>query len=520
MTMNAPDAFRYQAGARVRSELTVGRVGGYIARTRPDKPAVEDGHVSLTFAELDARVDRLAAGLIGLGVAKGDVVSAYLPNCLSYVLVVLAVARAGAIFSPVNPRYKVREVGDILEVARPRAIVTAADRLSTVRDALARVGHAAALVSVDAADGAVELDRLMESAPVALPEVSEDDYFSLMFTSGTTGKPKGALATHRARMIWVLNAAILYGLGPSDVYLGTMPQVHSAGLTFTLMHLYAGGTVQILPEFDAQRYLELVERKRVTSSLMVPTMLVMVTEAFETGGRRYDLSSLRRLVTCGSPLQPATKEKVIRSITDQLFDYYGSTESNSMTVLFPRDQLRKAASVGQPFPNVAIAIRDEAGRDLPVGAVGEIWCRNPSLMSGYIGQPEATAAVLRDGWYRTGDLGRVDEEGFLYLVGRSVDVIISGAVNIYPAEIEQVLMEHPAVLDCAVVGEPDPKWGQRIVAFVVPRAGQRPDLAEIQAHCAASLADYKKPRRLVLVPEIPKNAGGKTIKPALFALNT
>jgi acyl-CoA synthetase (AMP-forming)/AMP-acid ligase II len=301
----------------------------------------------------------------------------------------------------------------------------------------------------------------------------------------------------------------------SDVYLGTMPQVHSAGLTFTLMHLYAGSRVLILRDFDPRRYLETVEGKKVTSSLMVPTMLAMILEELASGGKAYDLSSLKRLVTCGSPLPPAIKEKVLSSITDQLYDYYGSTESNSVSVLLPRDQMRKPTSVGQAFPNVEIRIADECGKWLSSGEVGEVWCQNPSVMTRYLGQPEETAAAFRDEWYRTGDLGFLDDEAYLHLVGRSVDTIISGGVNIYPAEIEQVLMEHPGILDCAVVGEPDPKWGQCVVAYVVPRKNWSLDLAAVQAHCANELADYKKPRRVTFLPEISKNAGGKTIKSAL-----
>lgn len=500
----------------VCGELTVGRVGQYAAQTHPDKLAIEDAGLRLSYRELDARVARMASGLCALGLVKGDVVSAYLPNCLSYVLVVLAAARAGVIFSPLNPRFKTRELTDILGVARPRAIFTEVSRLDVVGEALGRAAHSATIITVDGAkDGSLSLDQLLESRPCELPAVAEDDFFSLMFTSGTTGKPKGALATHRARMLWVLNAAILYGLTSSDVYLGTMPQVHSAGLTFTLMHLYAGGTVQILRDFDARDYLSLVESKRVTSSLMVPTMLAMVLEEIASSGRRYDLSSLKRMVTCGSPLQPAVKERVLKQITDQLYDYYGSTESNSMTVLLPRDQMRKPTSVGQAFPNVKLRVLGEDGNERPAGQAGEIWCRNPSVMTGYFRQPEATASVFRDGWYRTGDLGYLDEDAYLYLVGRSVDVIISGGVNIYPAEIEQVIMEHPAVLDCAVVGEPDAKWGQRVAAYLVLRPGRTIDLAELQRHCSGLIADYKKPRSLTILPEIPKNAGGKTVKSAL-----
>ncbi|MGD9866735.1 MAG: class I adenylate-forming enzyme family protein [Hyphomicrobiales bacterium] len=499
------------------SDLTVDAVGRHAARTRSDRIALDDGEVRLTYVQMTGAVDAVATSLRDMGVRKGQVVSAYLPNCIEYVVTVLAVARAGAVFSPLNPRFKAGELKPILAQARPSVVFVGPERIAMLREALAAGCHDARIVCCgdDPLGTAVPWQDLLARRPEEPGSVSETDFFSLMFTSGTTGVPKGALATHKARMIWVLNACILYSLSETDAYAGVMPMVHSAGLTFTLMHLYVGGTVHILREFTPEAYLDLLERARITSSLVVPTMLVMTLEAQRRSSRSYDLSSLKRLVTCGSPLQLSTKQQVLTRITDRLYDYYGSTESNSMSVLKPEEQLRKPMSVGQPFPNVEIRIADENGALLPPGKCGEVWCRNPSLMTCYLDNPEATGAAISDGWFRTGDLGALDDEGFLTLAGRKGDMIISGGVNIYPAEIENLLMGHPAVLDCAVLGEPDPKWGQRVVAFVVPRAGQEIGLEALQQFCADTLADYKKPRRLEILDAIPKNAGGKTIKAEL-----
>lgn len=499
------------------SDLTVGSVGCHAARVAGKKIALDDGDTRLTYAQLVRAVDGLATSLHAMGVRKGQVVCAYLPNCIEYVIAVLAVARAGAIFSPLNPRFKIGELRPILGQARPAIVFVDSARIGVLREALGEACEKTRLVCCgeDPLGTAERWDDLLKREPRELGTPLETDFFSLMFSSGTTGVPKGALATHRARMIWVLNACILYGLSESDVYLGVMPMVHSAGLTFTLMHLYVGGTVRILREFSPEVYLDLLEREQVTSSLVVPTMLIMVLEAQRRSARSYDLSSLKRLVTCGSPLQLPTKKQVLTHITDKLYDYYGSTESNSMTVLKPVDQLRKPLSVGQPFPNVYLRITDESGAELPPGKCGEIWCRNPSLMTCYLDNPEATAAAIQDGWFRTGDLGSLDEEGFLTLAGRKSDMIISGGVNIYPAEIENLLMSHPAILDCAVLGEPDPKWGQRVVAFIVPREENQVRLEDVQAFCAGRLADYKKPRRIEILDSLPKNAAGKTIKSEL-----
>ncbi|MGH8601082.1 MAG: class I adenylate-forming enzyme family protein, partial [Burkholderiales bacterium] len=377
----------------------------------------------ISYGQLDADVESIASGLVAAGVKKGDVVAAYLPNCIDYVEIVLAVARAGAVFSPINPRFKSYEITMLLKSGRPRAVFTTGDKAAMVADAAAQAGLDQMQIvttgpHADTSARTCPLDRFMDAHRRPLPAVDEDDCFSLMFTSGTTGTPKGAFGTHRARMLWVLNAAIQYGLNEDDVYLGTMPQVHSAGLTLTLIHLYVGATVRIMEHFDPVAFLDTVEREQITSTLSVPTMLAMILEAFDQNGRHHDLSSLSRVLTCGSPLPLATKKRVIESICDQLYDYYGSTESNSMSVLKPRDQLRKPDSVGQPFTNVEIMIAAADGKPQPPGEIGEIWCANPSVMKGYLDKPDETAAAFTGRWFHTGDLGYLDEEHYLHIAGR------------------------------------------------------------------------------------------------------
>ena len=503
--------------ATALTDLHVGRVGRYMAQTNGDRVSLDDGITRLTYAELDRQLDAVAGALRRLGVGHGDVVCAYLPNCIEYVLTVIAVARAGGIFSPLNPRFRCGELKPILQQAKPEVVIVDADRLEPLRQAQRELGQDSRIVLREDAPAGEWLPwgELLSAPPLAPESLSELDHFSLLFTSGTTGVPKGALATHRARMLWVLHGCILYGLSDKDIYVGTMPLVHSAGLTFTLMHLYVGGRIHIMPQFAPEGYLDQVEGEGVTSSLVVPTMLTMILDRLRQENRPRDLSALERLVTCGSPLQEATKAQVLEQITPYLYDYYGSTESNSMSVLKPQDQRRKPKSVGQPFINVEIRIADDEGNTLPPHTQGEVCCRNPSLMSGYLNNPEATDAAFFDDWFCTGDVGYLDEEGYLYLIGRKGDIIISGGMNIYPAEIENALISHPDIVDCAVVGAPHPKWGQCVAAFVVPRDGKQIDLETVQAHCASLLADFKKPRILKLVDSIPKNAGGKTVKSRL-----
>ena len=502
--MQSPDVIAAARG------LVVGDIGQHWARVTPDAVALDDGRTTLTFRQLDGRINRLAVHLAGIGVGKGEIVCALLPNGIDYVVAVLAVARAGTVFCPLNTRFTARELAALVRTARPAAILIGIDSHPAMSEEPLRALCAETrVVSVDATEHAAMQDL------ASLPAVEADDFFSLMFTSGTTGAPRGALATHRARMTWIANAAIEYGLLRDETYLSAMPMVHSAGLTLALAHLHVGARVRLMPRFDAAEFLATIERERITSVLAVPTMLSMLLTALGEPNKAYDLSSLKRLITCGSPLPLATKTAILSRITPQLYDFYGSTESNSMTVLRPTDQVRKAGSVGKPFANVEILIAGPSGDVLPAGEVGEIWSHNPSTMTRYLGLPEATAAAFSGRWYRTGDLGYLDEDGYLYIVGRAKELIISGGINIFPPEIEGVLSEHPSVQDCAVVGVPDEKWGQAVKAFIALREGASLSLGEVQSHCRKHLADFKKPREIEIVAEIPRNAGGKIVKSAL-----
>lgn len=500
------------------ADLVVGDVPSYYAQLEPNKIALYDGKKSITYGELNNQVDSIASALITLGVRSGDIVCAYLPNCIEYLLVVLSVARAGAIFSPINPRYKSVEISEILQQSKPNIIFTNVEQAKNIKDVLSGwTDKKPIIIEVDnnKSTNNFTLEKMLAIDKIKIPDCSESQFFSLIFTSGTTGKPKGALATHKARMIWVLNAAIQYGLNSHDIYLGTMPQVHSAGLTFTLMHLYVGATVRIMPQFDADEFIKIVASEGITSSLTVPTMLAMILEQLEKNKQDLISAKLKRVVTCGSPLPVNTKMRVLDKISKQLFDYYGSTESNSMSVLRPEDQLRKPESVGKAFRGVKLKIMDVYGAECATREVGEVWCINPSVMTQYLNRPKETMEAFIDGWYRTGDYGFLDEEGYLHLAGRLSDVIISGGVNIYPAEIEQVLLSHPNIIDAAVVGVDDPKWGQAVKAYLVTRGHVNIEIEEIQAFCEKQIAAFKKPRYVEFREFLPKNAGGKNVKAEL-----
>jgi acyl-CoA synthetase (AMP-forming)/AMP-acid ligase II len=488
---------------------TVGDIARHWSHVSPHAIALEDGTATLTYRQLDERANQFAAYLTLAGVRKGEVVSALLPNGCDYVAIVLAVARAGAILCPLNPRFTAHELARLVRVAKPVRMVVNADRHAVLSDPQL-MGLCPRERMISLADAEVRA-----LAKAELPPIDTEDFFSLMYTSGTTGEPKGALATHRARRTWINSAIREYGITRDDVYLSAMPLVHSAGMTMALTHLQAGARVRIMPRFDAAELLGAIEREQVTSVLAVPTMLSMLMAALDSTERAHDLSSIRRVITCGAPLSQKTKSAVLSRISSQLYDFYGSTECNSMTVLKPCDQMQKARSVGRPFANVEIMVAGSSGEALQLGQIGEVWSRNPSTMSRYLNLPEATAAAFSGHWYRTGDLGYLDEDGYLYLAGRVQEMIISGGMNIFPPEIENVLMEHPSVRDCAVVGVPDETWGQVVKAFIAPRGEALLSLSDVQSHCCRQLADFKKPRQIEIVAEIPRNAGGKIVKAAL-----
>lgn len=494
---------------------TVADIARSHARRSPDRIALDDGNRRLTYAQLDAMADALAQGLVAAGVRQGDVVGWSLPAGLASAVSVLAIARSGAILCPLNPRYRPGELAPLLLQARPRVVLAG----EGTRDVLGLAGAQAGVgFRLLALDDPGDLDDLVHApawarAQAPLPRVDAGNDFTLLFTSGTTGRPKGAVATHGSRMAWIRSAPDVYGIGADDRFLSAMPQSHSAGLTFTLIHLHAGATVRLLDRFDPQRVLRAAREEGITSLLAVPTMLRRLLDALPPGAP--PLTGLRRLVTCGSPLPADTREQALERLSPQLYDYFGCTESSSVSVLRPHEQRTRAGSVGKPYPGVRVQVVDADGNSCRPGEVGQVRCDNPSTMRGYWNDPQATAAAFDGPWYRTGDLGHLDADGYLFIAGRAGDMVISGGINIHPAEVEQVLQQHPAIAEAAVAGVPDPVWGRALKAYVVLREGAALSLDDIQRHCARHLADFKKPRSVRFLAALPRNAAGKVVRSEL-----
>ncbi|PXY17455.1 acyl-CoA synthetase [Prauserella muralis] len=487
-----------------------------------DSKAFVAGERTFTYADADRRTDQLASALAGLGVRRGDRVAALMVNSVEFLETLLACAKLGAIMVPINVRLAAMEVGFILGDSGADVLVFNGQFTDIVRGALTepgvRVRH-----TVQVGDGGYEdglaYDELLASGPAdfAAADVAGTDTAMLMYTSGTTGRPKGAMLTHD-NLLW--NAINVLGtehpLSSRDVTVTVAPMFHIGGLgVHSLPLLYVGGTNVILPNFDPVGTLTAMAEHRATVQFMVPAMWVAITQVPNFGS--YDLSSLELAMGGGAPC-PLPMIEFLNERGVPFIEGFGMTETAPLVSILDSAHARsKAGSIGRVAMHVEARIVDDDDRDVPTNTVGELVLRGPNIFAGYWMRPEATAEAFRNGWFHTGDLGRMDEEGYITLVDRKKDMIISGGENVYPIEVEQVLFKHPKVADAAVVGGPDPRWGERVVAVVVPdpAAGRDPAPEELVTWCRERLAHFKCPREVHFVDALPRNATGKLLKTVL-----
>ncbi|WP_020658647.1 acyl-CoA synthetase [Amycolatopsis benzoatilytica] len=479
------------------------------SKVNPESVALIDADTGerISYAELADRVAGRAAALHGLGVRKGDRVALLALNSTDYLETLFAAAWLGAITLPVNFRLAAGEIRFLLDDARP--VVLVHDDLFTGLAQEAATGQ----ILINARDlGSAERAELVPTGP--------DEVAVLMYTSGTTGRPKGAMLTHgnlEANAVNILTAG--EGLLPSDRSLAVAPLFHIGGLSlFTLPLLYAGGTVAVASKFDPRQTLALLEREKVTVHFMVPAMWAAMSQVPDFDS--YDLSELRYLLCGGAPCPlPVIEFYEGKGLT--FVEGFGMTELSPAALVLESAFVRShAGSVGRPFLHVEARIVDERDDEVEVGEVGELVLRGPNVFAGYWGLPSASAETMRGGWFHSGDLARSDSDGFVTLVDRKKDMIISGGENVYPIEVEQVLYRHPGIADVAVIGAPDPRWGETVVAVVVPDEGASLDQDEVIAYCRERIAAFKCPHRVEVVAELPRNATGKLLKRELRARYT
>jgi acyl-CoA synthetase (AMP-forming)/AMP-acid ligase II len=453
-------------------------------------------------AELAARVDGRARALVAAGVRPGDRVALLVPNSLAGAESLLAAAVAGAVAVPVNLRWTAAEVDHLLGDAEPRVLVATEERVA----ALGRLAHCPPLVSSDAT---------LPDGPAAAPP-APDDTALILYTSGTTGRPKGAMLTHRNLLSNAGLIAAWLGLGPSDRVLTVMPLFHANAIVIGLVTpLLAGGSTIVAERFRAPDFWGSVARHHPTTAGTVPTMLAMLL-ALPEPPVPLSRTSLRFLLTGSAPV-PADLLRAFESrFGVPVIEGYGLTECTCRATFNPVDGRRRPGSCGLPLAPLRVV--DAEDRDVAPGDVGEIVLQGAHVMRGYFRNQGATAAALRGGWLHSGDLGRIDADGFVHVVGRASEMIIRGGENVYPREIEETLLAHPDVAEAAVVGAPDALYGEVVCAFLVARPGRTLDEARVTRWCAERLADFKRPARVTIVPELPKGPTGKLLKAPLRAL--
>ncbi|MEV5843583.1 AMP-binding protein [Streptomyces sp. NPDC051985] len=496
------------------------------ARQRPDRPALSFGGRTLTYGELDRRVNRLARTLNSFGVGAGDRVAVLMRNRLEVVESYFAAMRLGAIAVPVNFRMVAPEVRHILADSGAKVLVVDGESADVARQCLAGDGDSPAVdpatvllvagetSAVGPATVAYEEVLDPDDSPVDVPVGDQDPAF-IMYTSGTTGRPKGAVLTHLNLAMNSFNCLLVQGVADdSEVWYSGLPLFHIGGLNGILIYFTVGGHSIITPsgDFDAAQAVAAMERRRVTSCYFVPTQWREICALPDIADR--DLA-LRRISWGASVAPPSVLEAMARTFPGvPNLNMFGQTEMSSVTcVLRGDDAIRKAGSIGTPVPNLEVRLTGSDGWVTGPGEVGEIVYRGPTVMRDYWNNPEATREAFRGGWFHSGDLCTVDEDGFYRVVDRTKDMIISGGENIYCAEVEAVIDAHPKVSEVAVVGARHPKWVETPVAFVVPAdPADPPSEQEIIAHCRERLASYKKPTQVITTPSLPHTATGKIQK--------
>ena len=491
-----------------------------------DRDAVLDGGRTVTYTELARRVGALGAALAELGVPAGGRVGFLGGNSLGHLECVMGVPIAGRVLVDLNFRLAEPELAYIIGDCAIDTLVVDADQLHVARKLRASsptVRHLV-LVGPDACpEDCISYEQLIDREPVEAPAIDDGALAAISYTGGTTGAPKGVMLSHANLLANARHNLIAVGHTTADRWLHVCPMFHVAGTANVFACTWVGAKHVVLPRFEARVVLETIQRERITHATLVPTMLAMMLDELERGAPT-DLSSLRHIQYAASPISPALQRRVLERFSCDVAQFYGMTEAApTISELSPEDHRRgfrgeepyatRLTAIGVPVVGVQAEVRGPDGARLPNGEIGELWVRGPNVMIGYWNRPEETASALAEGWYRTGDAARSDDGGYLYLIDRLKDMIITGGENVYSIEVEAALTDHEAVREAAVFGIPDPRWGEAVHAVVVVAEPTSVSPDELIAHCRRMIAGYKVPRSIELRTEpLPRSAAGKPLK--------
>lgn len=503
---------------------TIGRLFEQTVSKYPKKEALVDvsQNKRWTYEEWDKYVNKVANAFMETGVRKGDVVSIYMFNTSEFATIYFACAKIGAVLNPINFRLKSGEVSYILNDSKPALFIyeeQLGQQVNALFDEFPLLNFWS--ISEKSADRAVRFHERIADATAHSPavEVTEEDLYSIMYTSGTTGQPKGVMHRHRDMVEQSLTCMQALQLRPSDRGLTAAPMFHCAELHCAFLpRVHNGCTTVIMHHFDSEKVLQTIQDEKISVMFAAPTMWNMM---LQQNLSQYDTSSMKFGLYGGASMAPVLVRALADKMGIQLVQAYGMTEMGpAISFLFEDEQVTKAGSAGKACFNHEVRVVRPGSRGpsepdevLPPGAAGEIIVRGPSMMKGYYNRKEATESAMYKGWYHSGDVGYMDEDGYLFVSDRMDDMIISGGENIYPREVEDLLYEHKGVLDVAVLGEPDEQWGERVTAIVVKKEESLTE-EELDVFCKSSskLADYKRPRRFIFLDEMPRNASGKIQK--------
>jgi acyl-CoA synthetase (AMP-forming)/AMP-acid ligase II len=493
------------------------------ARIYPDRIALILGGESIPYRELAARVALRAAALRSIGIGKGDRVAVLTRNSPSYMELLYAVTQVGGVLLPLNEQLIARELAAILRHADAKAVFFSEAYREVAGRLRAELPSHARFSVLDGplagTGGLPGTEAIPDAPPGDAAPLTDSDIAILVYTGGTSGTPRGAMLSHGNLVAASVSAALELGLSRNDVYLSCTPLPFMAGTGRLLRFQYMGGTIVILPEFDPEEVLLTIERSKITHLLLTPTMMARILDF--PSASRFNLATLKMVLYGGASIPIQLQKRAIRFFRCGLVQSYGQVESSGvLTFLHAEDHsldesapyMRKLMSVGKESIGVEVRVVDESGREVAPNQVGEVVARGPNVFQGYFRDPAATSEVLRDGWLHTGDVASIDEEGYIYIVDRKRDTLMVGGISVAPREIEDVIEEHPAVREAAVIGRPDYDLGEVPIAVVALREGARAGADAILAYCRENMAPFKVPRQVEFIPSLPRNSQGKVLK--------
>ena len=502
--------------------MLVGDISGRNAGLYPNKTAIIEGKVRFTFSRLNERVNRLGNAILGLGLMNGDRIAVLNHNCYQYIELYFASAKIGTPIVPLNYRYSPNELLYVIKDSGAKIIFFGREYFSTIEIIKKEITDVKHFICIDnSLPGMKNYEDIVSMASAIEPSLTldEDDIAILGYTGGTTGKPKGVMTTHRNIITSCYNTAIERALTPNAIFLNVPPLFHAGGANSMFAFSFIGAANVVMNSSNIEVVLKTIEEYKITHLVFVPTMILSLLE--HPNIEAYDLRSLKAIYYGTAPIFVGPLKKAMKLLKCEFSQTYGMTETFvPVSILRPEDHIlegnaedyQRMSSAGREVLGVKVKIVDDHGREVRTGQIGEIVVKGKNVMKGYWNQPELTKEVLKDGWYYTGDMGKMDELRYIYIVDRKKDMIISGGENIYAKEVEDVLSAHPAVAQVVVIGVPDDKWGEAIKGLVIKKRGVEVSEGELISFCKNRLASYKKPKSIEFVEDFPKSTAGKVLK--------